>query len=148
MARRAALTEIDTELKGGNIRDIVTEHDRAIDRFLTDSIQRRFPDHGFVTEEHDHPPLAENAPAWIIDPIDGTTNFVTTRDWFAVSVAHYRGAKPVFGFVYDVMADELYLGVAGGGAWLNGRPLHIGAKAIHESVVESSLICARRLEER
>ena len=148
MARRAVLTEIDTELKGGNIRDIVTEHDRAIDRFLTDSIQRRFPDHGFVTEEHDHPPLAENAPAWIIDPIDGTTNFVTTRDCFAVSVAHYRGAKPVFGFVYDVMADELYLGVAGGGAWLNGRPLHIGAKAIHESVVESSLICARRLEER
>ncbi len=148
MARRAVLTEIDTELKGGNIRNIVTEHDRAIDRFLTDSIHRRFPDHGFVTEEHDHPPLAKDAPAWIIDPIDGTTNFVSTHNYFAVCVAHYRGSEPVFGFVYDVMADELYLGIAGGGAWLNGRPLHINPKPIHDSVAETSLICARRLEER
>ena len=148
MARRAVLTEIDAELKGGNIRDIVTEHDRAIDRFLTDSIHRRFPDHGFVTEEHDHPPLAEDTPAWIIDPIDGTTNFVSTHNYFAVCVAHYRGSEPVFGFVYDVMADELYLGIAGGGAWLNGRPLHIRPKPIHEAVVEASLICSRRLEER
>lgn len=148
MARRAVLTEIETELKGGNIRDIVTEHDRAIDRFLTDSIHRRFPDHGFVTEEHDHPSLAEDTPAWIIDPRDGTTNFVSTHNYFAVCVAHYRGSEPVFGFVYDVMADELFLGVAGGGAWLNGRPLHITPKPIHDAVVETSLICSRRLEER
>ncbi len=148
MARRAVLTEIETELKGGNIRDIVTEHDRAIDRFLTDSIRRRFPDHGFVTEEHDHPPLAEDTPAWIIDPIDGTTNFVSTHNYFAVCVAHYRGSTPVFGFVYDVMTDELYMGIAGGGARLNGRPLHVDVKAIHDSVAETSLICSRRLEER
>ena len=101
-----------------------------------------------MTEEHDHPPLAEDAHAWIIDPIDGTTNFVSTRNYFAVSVAYYQGPRPIFGFVYDVMADELYLGIAGGGAWLNGRPLHIANKAIHESVAETSLICARRLEDR
>jgi myo-inositol-1(or 4)-monophosphatase len=148
MARRAVLTEIETELKGGNIRDIVTEHDMAIDRFLTDSIRGRFPDHGFVTEEHEHAPLDLHTPAWIIDPIDGTTNFVSTHNYFAVSLAHYRGAQPVFGIVYDVMADELYLGVAGGGAWLNGRPLQTSPKPMHDSVIETSLICSKRLEDK
>lgn len=148
MARRAVLSEIDAELKGGNIRNIVTEHDMAIERFLTDAIRRRFPDHGFVTEEFEHPPVIADTPTWIIDPIDGTTNFVNIHRYFAVSLAFYRGPEPVFGFVYDVMADELYVGIAGSGAFLNGRPLHARTKAAKDSIVETSLICARRLEER
>lgn len=148
MARRAVLSEIDAELKGGNIRNIVTEHDKAIERFLTDAIRSRFPDHGFVTEEYEHPPVVADTPTWIIDPIDGTTNFVSIHRYFAVSLAFYRGLEPVFGFVYDVMADELYVGIAGGGAFLNGRPLHARVKSAQDSIVETSLTCARRLEER
>jgi len=148
MARRAVLSEIETELKGGNISDIVTEHDMAIDRFLTNSIRQRFPDHGFLTEEYDHPSFDDDTPAWIIDPIDGTTNFVSSHSGFAVSLAHYRGTCPVFGFVYDVMADELYVGISGGGAWMNGRRLTVHPKPPHDSVAEISLLCSKRLEKR
>ncbi len=158
MARRALLSDLQTHLKDGDFRDLVTRHDKEIDRFLIDSIRGRFPDHAFVTEEHDHPPADDQAPIWIIDPIDGTTNFVTSRDYFAVSVAHYRGSEAVFGIVYDVMADDLHLGIAGGGAYLNGQPLMIADLAqgidqraptpLEESVIECSLICSHRLVER
>jgi fructose-1,6-bisphosphatase/inositol monophosphatase family enzyme/predicted metal-dependent phosphoesterase TrpH len=148
MARRAVLSEIETELKGGSITDIVTQHDMAIERFLIDSIRNRFPDHGFITEEHEHPPVEADMPAWIIDPIDGTTNFVSTHDHFAVSLAHYRGTKPVFGIVYNVMADELFIGIAGGGAWLNGRSLRTIPKPMHDSMLEISLVCSHRIEDR
>lgn len=169
MAQEALLCDPDPSLKGGDIRDLVTRHDREIDQFLTRSISERYPDHAFVTEEHDHPPAEPNSPIWIIDPIDGTTNFVTSRDYFAVSVAHYHGSVPVFGMVYDVMADDLYLGIAGEGAFINGQPLVIPevgvgagrvcagrgragrgreAKPLEESVIECSLICAHRLAER
>jgi myo-inositol-1(or 4)-monophosphatase len=153
MARAAILSEPDADLKGGDIRDLVTAHDKEIDRFLIDAIRARYPRHAFVTEEHEHPPADPDADIWIIDPIDGTTNFVASRDYFAVSVAHYRGRTPVFGIVYDVMRDELYLGMAGKGAYINGQPLAIpdlmrGTRTPETSVIECSLVCSHRLAQR
>jgi myo-inositol-1(or 4)-monophosphatase len=142
MARRAALLDHEPEMKAGDIRDLVTHHDVEIERFITDEIRERHPDHDFITEEHDHPESDAASPIWIIDPIDGTTNFVSAGSYFAVSVAHYVGTRPVIGVVYDVMADDLYVGVSGGGAYLNGRRLRAAAGAqrnLHESVVEASL---------
>lgn len=149
MARRGLLSDIETELKGGDIRDLVTHHDREIDRFLTDSIAERYPDHGFITEEHDHPEVRDETPVWIIDPIDGTTNFVSSRGYFAISLAHYSGGEPVFGIVYDVMAEELYLGISGEGAYLNGRRLDgwSAPKALEECVVETSLLSTQRFRQ-
>ena len=149
IARDAAAAESrEVTRKGGAVRDLVTEHDVAVERFLVDEIRTRHPDHGFLTEEHDHPQSGE-AHRWVIDPIDGTTNFVNARADFAISVAHYRGAVPVFGVVYDVMADELYLGIAGEGAWLNGVGLpgyrHDAPTTLGDSVVGCSLNGAHRL---
>jgi myo-inositol-1(or 4)-monophosphatase len=163
MARKAVAEEADVLLKGGDIKDLVTKHDIAIDRHLVAAIHERFPDHGFLTEEHDHPDIGERQPYWIIDPIDGTTNFVTRRDYFAISVAHYHGSQPHFGVVYDVMQDELYLGVDGEGAWLNGvrmpalelpgamhddGPGSRPEKPISECVIECSLNAAFELGRR
>ena len=152
MIRDAASRDVEVELKGGDIRDLVTAHDVEVERFLMRSISERYPSHRFITEEHDNPASGREDPLWIIDPIDGTTNFVTSRSYFAVSVARYQGNTPVFGVVYDVMADELYLGVAGEGAWLNGMPLTTAragaAKPLEECVVEASLFSAMRLHDR
>jgi fructose-1,6-bisphosphatase/inositol monophosphatase family enzyme/predicted metal-dependent phosphoesterase TrpH len=149
MARSAALADIEADLKGGDIRDLVTRHDREIDRFLSNSIHARFPGHGFVTEEHDHAEVAPGDPVWIIDPIDGTTNFVSSRTYFAVSVAHYVGDRPVFGIVYGVMAEDMYIGIAGHGAYLNGRRLHgwERAKPVGECVVEMSNVATHRFRD-
>ncbi len=155
MARAAVAEEADIELKGGDIKDLVTIHDVAVDRYLTTSIRERHPGHGFITEEQDHPEIGSDQDYWIIDPIDGTTNFVTCRDNFAVSVAHYRGDKPVLGIVYDVMADELYLGIHGEGAWLNGVRLPMlgsgattGYRPLNECVLETSLNAAEEFARR
>lgn len=150
LARAAAASVPRVELKGGAVRDLVTEHDLAVERLLTDAIRERFPDHALLTEEDDHPEVPAGAPVWIIDPIDGTTNFVASAEGFAVSVAHHRDSRPAFGIVYDVMADELYLGIAGEGAWLNGVPLSRAGdappKRVADSLIECSLNAAHHLQ--
>lgn len=150
LAREAVAEEADVALKGGDIKDLVTQHDIAIDHFLTGAIRERYPEHGFLTEEQDHPEIASDQPYWIIDPIDGTTNFVTRRDYFAISVGHYRGDEGIFGIVYDVMQDELYLGIAGEGAWLNGVPMpRLGPdRPLNECVIECSLNASFELADR
>ncbi|MFW5848223.1 MAG: inositol monophosphatase family protein [Spirochaetota bacterium] len=152
IAREGVATSISVELKNGDIRDLVTEYDVAVERRLAEAIRARFPEHGLITEEDDHEKSPPGSPIWIIDPIDGTTNFATSHSCFAVSVAHYRGAEPLFGIVYDVMADELYLGVAGEGAWLNGvrlGPVWGGRpKPLERCVVEVSLTAVDRLRRR
>ncbi len=68
----------------------------------------------------------ETAPRfWCIDPIDGTRNFSAGIPFFAISVALMEGARPLFGTVYDPIADEAYYAVRGAGAWLNHRPLEL-----------------------
>lgn len=144
--RRAVAEQVHVSLKSGNIKDLVTKHDLEADRLLTEAIRARFPDHGFLTEEAEHADLEPGQPVWVIDPIDGTTNFVTARGYFAISVALYEGSRPRFGIVFDVMADELYLGIAGKGAWLNGMrlgPVWAGVpKPERECVLECSLHAA------
>jgi fructose-1,6-bisphosphatase/inositol monophosphatase family enzyme/predicted metal-dependent phosphoesterase TrpH len=127
---RAALAEsMDVELKGGDRRDLVTRHDSAIQDFLVSRIKARLPAHSFLAEEigaepggdPEHIASIERAgPVWIIDPIDGTTNFARTGRDFSVSVALYEDGQARLGLVYDVMADELYSASPGAGAYLNG----------------------------
>jgi myo-inositol-1(or 4)-monophosphatase len=152
MARKAACGDVDSRLKNNNIRDLVTAHDVAIEKFLTDAIRNRDPASAFITEEHDHPPPGDT-PVWIIDPIDGTTNFVASGDYFAVSVARFQGRSPRFGIVFDVMADELYLGLSGSGSSVNGRPFAGRStaeqpKPLNHCVVEVSYPSVVRLREQ
>lgn len=102
--------------------DFVTNVDKAVETFLTSAINENFENQNFITEEG----MVENSnkgQVWIIDPIDGTTNFIYQKQYFAISIAYYEDAKPVFGIVYDVMADEMFVGIAGEGAYLNGKKI-------------------------
>jgi myo-inositol-1(or 4)-monophosphatase len=76
-----------------------------------------------------------------VDPVDGTSNFANGVPYFAVSVALLQGGRPVFGTVYDPVADEAFYAVRGAGAWLNQKPLALSdsAPALAEAHVEVSL---------
>ena len=86
-----------------------------------EAIKEKFPQQDFLTEENTTP-RAESDDLWIVDPIDGTTNFIFQKaKTLEYPLLSYHKRQPVFGIVYDVMADKLFLGVNGEGAYLNGK---------------------------
>ncbi len=107
--------------------DLVTEIDRASERRIHRIIRRHFPDHEFVGEErtHTNPGAAYR---WLVDPVDGTTNFVHGVPVFAISIALLRGDTPLAGVVYDPTRRETFTAIAGRGARLNGRRLHVSRR--------------------
>ncbi len=104
--------------------DLVTEIDRASERLLHHAIQRRFPDHGFQGEEH----ALTNPDApyrWIVDPLDGTTNFVHGALTFAISIGLVHRGECLVGVVHDPMRRETYTALRGRGSWLNGKRIRV-----------------------
>jgi myo-inositol-1(or 4)-monophosphatase len=105
---------------------LVTEADIAAQHALSDALGRvdAVDILGEEMEEADQRRILEaGGRFWCIDPVDGTSNFSAGIPYFAVSVALMEGDRPVFGTVYDPIADEAFFAVRGGGAWLNGSPL-------------------------
>ena len=106
--------------------DLVTEADFASQEVIRRMLLEAFPDHAFLGEE-DEPGKAGGPEGaeyrWIVDPLDGTTNYVHQVPHFSVSLALERSGELVVGGVYDPVADECFLAVAGEGARLNGRPI-------------------------
>lgn len=121
--RRVRLSEQDALQKSSH-RDLVTQYDRETEQFLRSHIQEVFPGDAIVGEEFP-PSCAEAAPVvWYIDPIDGTTNFISEHRNFAISVGCYESGVPGFGLVLDVMANVLYWARAGEGAYRGEEPIH------------------------
>jgi myo-inositol-1(or 4)-monophosphatase len=92
---------------------LVTELDYAVQRLILDAIAERYPDHAVVAEEHQershrHPPRADARYCWVIDPIDGTRNFVAGLPCFAVSIGLLESAVPVVGVVYEPNLGRLF----------------------------------------
>ncbi|MGH7743095.1 MAG: inositol monophosphatase family protein [Candidatus Eiseniibacteriota bacterium] len=108
--------------------DLVTEFDRRSEALLLAEIQRRFPAHGVLAEESGAHPAA-GAVRWIVDPLDGTTNFAHNYPFFAVSIAAESAGRLLAGAVYDPVRDELFSAAAGSGATLNGARLSVSAVA-------------------
>ena len=104
--------------------DMVTEVDRASERLIVDHLRAARPDDGILGEEGTSDPGTSGV-RWIIDPLDGTTNFVYRYPAYSVSIAAEVKGVVVAGAVYDVVHDELFTATLGGGAFLNGTPLHV-----------------------
>ena len=104
-------------------RDLVTDADIASQEAIRDVVLADFPDHGFLGEESPDPAQLENAFCWVVDPLDGTTNYVHGFPCFAVSVAVAHQGKLVAGGVYDPQREEMFLAGAGKGTTLNGAPI-------------------------
>ncbi len=105
---------VEMRLKGAV--DPVTEVDLASERLIVETIRGAFPDHDILAEEAGGCDRRA-AHRWIVDPIDGTTNFARGYPMFSVSIGLEREGTPVVGVVYAPALDELYWGVAGGGAF-------------------------------
>ena len=120
--------ELSVATKRGDL-DLVTQVDRAAEGAVLEVLRRRRPDDGVLAEESGSRPGA--GLTWIVDPLDGTTNFTHRLPHYAVSVAVYDGERGLAGVVYDPVRDECFAAAAGGGArllWPDGeaRPLRVG----------------------
>ena len=101
-------------------RDYVSHADGMVENAIIQKIHQRYPQHHVLGEESGSSGQRKNGEAlWIIDPIDGTTNFIHGIAQFAISIAFCDELGPVISVVYDPMADELFLGERGQGLWLN-----------------------------
>lgn len=106
----------NVEYKNG-IHDLVSDVDIFASSYLTKRLEALTPEATFIDEEGEQ---MESASTWIIDPIDGTTNYITSHQEFAICVAYFHENQPVFGIVYDVMKDEMTCAYVGRGAYCNG----------------------------
>jgi myo-inositol-1(or 4)-monophosphatase len=145
-AKRGRRPQIAFREKQGH-QDIVTEYDLWTEKRITDAIRRRFPDHAILSEEgccHG----SKGKWLWILDPIDGTTNFLHMGNHYAISLGVYYEGKPVFGWVYDAAAGEFCFGEWERGAFRNGFPegRQPGVRLPKEGILAMSYKTMRYLE--
>ena len=115
--------------------DLVTEADIASEKVIIEAIRGTFPEHGILAEESGET-KGDNRFQWIIDPLDGTTNYSHQLDLFAVSIAFALEGVPRVGVVFNPMSEEIFEAAAGQGATLNGRPIRVSTR----SQLEESLL--------
>ena len=122
----------------GSSTNLVTEMDRGAEAIILAAIRARFPGHSILAEESGA--LAGAAPyRWIVDPLDGTTNYAHGFPIYAVSVALERAGDLELGVVYDPSRDECFVAERGGGATLNGTPLRVSpTPVLGESLLGTS----------
>jgi myo-inositol-1(or 4)-monophosphatase len=112
--------------------DLVTDADTASQQAIKDALLGRFPDHLFLGEEEsvgkaieDTRPTPNSPPVWIVDPLDGTSNYVHDVPAYCVSIGLWAGGKPVVGVIHDPRLNETFAAAAGHGATLNGKPIRV-----------------------
>ena len=105
-------------------KDLVTKYDVAVENYLKKKFSKKFKEFNIIAEESDNT-LIEFNNSIIIDPIDGTTNFVNGVPHTAISVGVYKDKKPYLAIVYNAILDELYEAKIGKGAYLNGKKLEV-----------------------
>src|SRR5947208_4213719 len=109
--------------------DLVTEADQASQDAIKAILMGRFPEHAFLGEEESHGkpigslrPAADAPPTWIVDPLDGTANYVHDVPLYCVSIGLWAGGRPVLGVILDPRQNELFTAASGLGSHLNGKP--------------------------
>lgn len=105
--------------------DLVTEVDQRSEAAIVKFVNARFPDHRIVAEEGSGDPTGASPYRWLIDPLDGTTNYAHANPYFGVSLALQHQDETILGVVYDPVKDELFHAERAGGAYLNGQPLRV-----------------------
>ncbi|KAK8551671.1 hypothetical protein V6N12_040302 [Hibiscus sabdariffa] len=111
--------------------DLVTETDKACEDLVFNHLKQRYPSHKFIGEETTAANGASeltDEPTWIVDPLHGTTNFVHGFPFVCVSIGLTIGKVPTVGVVYNPIMDELFTGILGKGAFLNGSPIRVSSQ--------------------
>lgn len=138
LLRQSFGTSYQVRSKGD--RDLVTDVDQQADRLITKLIKADFPQDGIVSEESPDSPSASGY-RWIIDPIDGTHNFVHNIEIFGTSCALELAEEVILGVIYMPLSDELYIARKGKGAYCNGHKIQVSRRRLKEAtlVYDSSI---------
>jgi len=155
---RRADESVKIESKGslapGNMSvDLVTETDKACEDYIIGTLKKRFPSHAFIGEESSFagpnggptgPLELTEAPTWIIDPLDGTTNYVHGYPLVTVSIALAVGRELVLGVIHNPLLDQMCSAVRGGGTMFNGKRVRVaGAKKVTDALVVNNVGASR-----
>lgn len=139
-ARRAGTIAIralprlhELEIRSKSRNEFVTQVDQRAEQEIIATIRKRFPDHAFLAEESGR--RGEHECVWIIDPLDGTTNFVHGFPVFSVSIALQIRGQTEVGVVYDPSRQELFTAIRGRGAQLDGRRIRVSGRASLEGAL-------------
>ncbi len=140
---REAGSYIRKEREGFSLENVERKHahdyvsyvDKGSEKMIVESLRKLLPEAGFITEEGSAGHTDEQY-VWVVDPLDGTTNFIHNFAPYAVSIALCKGREIVVGVVYEIVADECFYAWQGGGAWVSGQQLHVG-----NSLINDALIC-------
>jgi myo-inositol-1(or 4)-monophosphatase len=125
---------VSFEMKGDF--DLVTEADKASEKLVVERLKTNFPEHGIVAEEGGgHESASEYR--WYVDPLDGTTNFAHSYPVWNVTLALEKAGELIAGVIFDPTRNELFTAERGGGAFLNGRRIHVSKVAR----VADALLC-------
>ena len=114
--------------------DYVSYVDKGSETFIVSKLREIVPEAGFITEEGSAGHTDEQY-VWVVDPLDGTTNFIHGFAPYAVSIALCKGREIVVGVVYEIVSDECFYAWQGGGAWVNEKPLHVGKNEINDALL-------------
>jgi len=123
----------DIEVKAKN--SLVTFVDKTAEKMIVDRLEALIPASGFITEEETSTKIGEKY-NWIIDPLDGTTNFIHSVPCFCVSIGLRRDNELILGVIYEINLDELFYAWEGSKAYLNGKEIHVS----NTSTLENSLV--------
>ncbi len=128
--------------------NLVTEMDTRSERIIVETVLAAFPDHGVIAEEGTDIRNGSGF-TWIIDPLDGTTNYAHGYPCFSVSIALEQEGEPVLGVVYDPMRGELFSARNGQGAFLNERPIRVsGTDSLIKSLLATGFPYDRAVSEK
>lgn len=115
----------------------VTKADREIEEAIRAEIEKKFPDHGIIGEEHGNKNIDADY-VWVLDPIDGTSSFIIGRPIFGTLIALTYRKKPILGIMNQPISGERWIGIDGQGSWLNGQKI----KTRNCSEISDAVMCA------
>lgn len=122
------------DIKSG-VTDLVTEYDKGIQKELAVGLKKILPEAKFIGEEGSSDELTDDGYAFIVDPIDGTTNFIKDYHHSAISVALLKGKEVVAGVVYNPYLDEIFYAIKGHGAFCNGKRISVSSQPLSNGLV-------------
>lgn len=121
---------LEIEFKTNEL-NLVTEADKASEKLITEFIKKKFPFHGILAEEGSqvYPAKGETEYLWVVDPLDGTTNFAHGLPIFSVSIGLQKNGKTIVGVVYDIKQNIIYAAELGAGATANDRKIEVSSNS-------------------
>ena len=122
--RREAMSFDSKSIEYKGLNDLVSYVDKNAEKQLVKNLSKILPESGFITEE-DTENVTDKTYTWIIDPLDGTTNFIHGIPTYSVSIALYEDNQPVIGVVYEINRGEMFSAYKGGGVYLNNKEIRV-----------------------